>query len=425
HWSVQRLKTIATINDEALPEDTDPRKEFFYVEISSVDPNKGIIAKEELTFQKAPSRARRIVRDGDVIVSTVRTYLRAISEIREPEANLIVSTGFAVVRPGSQLEKRFGAYALRAPYFVDRVVSESVGVSFPAINSSGIGCLPIALPSKPEQRAIIAFLDRKTAKIDALVAKKERLIELLEERRASLIIRTVTEGLSPDKPSKDSGVAWLGQMPGDWELRSLGRLLTSIEQGWSPTAEGREADSSEWAVTKLNAVSHGNFNDREHKALPADLVPIPALEIKPGDVLLTRSNTPKFVGDACFVTNTRQHLMFSDLIYRLTVATSAIDARFLVYWLLSQIGRSQIVADARGSSLSMVKISKGHIRSWLVLVPPVDEQLAIVEFLDCELDRIGGLTRKIGKAIAYLNELRASLISSTVTGKIDVRGEAS
>jgi type I restriction enzyme S subunit len=191
-WNVQRLKTTATINDEALPDDTDPRREILYVDISNVDSVKGILYKEQLTFEKAPSRARRIVRTGDVIVSTVRTYLRAIAEIREPEENLIVSTGFAVIRPRKQFFGSFGAYALRAPYFIDRVVAESVGVSFPAINASEIGCLPILLPPEEEQRVIARYLESETGKIDLLVAKEERLVEMLQDFRTALISAAVT-----------------------------------------------------------------------------------------------------------------------------------------------------------------------------------------------------------------------------------------
>ena len=99
HWEVKRLKYTASINDEALPETTDPGFEMSYVDIRSVDLIRGIVTVEDMVFEDAPSRARRVVRDGDTIVSTVRTYLRAIAPIRNPASNTIVSTGFAVVRP--------------------------------------------------------------------------------------------------------------------------------------------------------------------------------------------------------------------------------------------------------------------------------------------------------------------------------------
>ena len=191
-WQKLRVKHIASINDEVLSEATAPDYELLYVDIGSVEAIYGIQKKEQMRFENAPSRARRRVRDGDVIVSTVRTYLRAIAPVVEPESNLIVSTGFAVVRPRQRLENIFAAYVLRAPYFVDTVVSRSVGVSYPAVNASDIADIHLAVPPSSEQHAIAAFLDRETARIDALIEKVEASIDLLSEYRTALISAAVT-----------------------------------------------------------------------------------------------------------------------------------------------------------------------------------------------------------------------------------------
>lgn len=191
HWNVKRLKHLAALNPESLPEDTDSSREMIYVDIGGVDSLGRIVEREQLTFASAPSRARRLVRHGDVIVSTVRTYLRAIAPISDPEPGLVVSTGFAVVRPADHLTTDYVAYALRAPYFVERVVANSKGVSFPAINESEMATYEVTVPPEPEQLTITSFLDRETAKIDALVAKKEQLIDLLQEKRAALVTHAV------------------------------------------------------------------------------------------------------------------------------------------------------------------------------------------------------------------------------------------
>ena len=197
HWDVKKLKYSVSINEEVLPETTDPSYEMSYVDISSVDQIQGIVAVEDIVFEDAPSRARRVVRDGDTIVSTVRTYLRAIAPVWNPADNTIVSTGFAVVRP-RQVSPAFLSYALRESGFIDAIVARSTGVSYPAVNASEIGTLPIPLPERDEQRAIANFLDSETSKIDTLVAKKRTLIQRLKEKRTALISRTVTCGLPPD-----------------------------------------------------------------------------------------------------------------------------------------------------------------------------------------------------------------------------------
>jgi len=192
HWDLLRLKYLSSINDEVLNEKTEPRFELIYVDIGGVDQYQGIVSTEELVFETAPSRARRIVREGDVIISTVRTYLRAIAPIKHPESNLIVSTGFAVIRPSSALDCNFAPYALRASNFVESIVANSAGVSYPAIDTSKMSCFVMATPDIEEQQEIAAFLDHETAKIDALVAKIHEAIDRLKEYRTALISAAVT-----------------------------------------------------------------------------------------------------------------------------------------------------------------------------------------------------------------------------------------
>ena len=206
HWQVMRLKYVATVNDEALPDTTPANQQIQYVDIGSVDSVKGVTTSETLTFESAPSRARRIVRDGDTIVSTVRTYLRAIAAIREPVENLVVSTGFAVIRP-RRMEPRYLSYAARESRFVETVVARSVGVSYPAVNASEIATIPVPMPPATEQRAISDYLDRETAKLDRLIEKVETAIERLREYRSALITAVVTGMVDVRGASRETGKA--------------------------------------------------------------------------------------------------------------------------------------------------------------------------------------------------------------------------
>ena len=135
HWTLKPVKAIASCNDEVLSESTPEEFEIDYVEISDVAYGQGITSATTMPFGAAPSRARRRVADGDVLISTVRTYLRAIAPLSKPSANLIASTGFAVIRPRS-LHSGYLGYALQSEYFISKVISSSVGVSYPAINAS-------------------------------------------------------------------------------------------------------------------------------------------------------------------------------------------------------------------------------------------------------------------------------------------------
>lgn len=419
-----KLKYVATLNDESLSEETDPDYEILYIDIGNVDSSGRIGDIASYRFEEAPSRARRRVRDGDVIISTVRTYLQAIAQVREPPQNVIASTGFAVVRPRRErLATEYCRYALREPSFLAEVERRSVGVSYPAINVSDFASIPVQVHSLPRQRGIADYLDHETARIDALIAAKERLLALLAEKRRALITSAVTRGLDASVRLRDSGVPWLGKIPAHWATVRLRFLSTRIEQGWSPQAENREPGLHEWGVLKLNAVCQGHFDDSAAKALPPEIEPLTNFEVHQGDFLVTRSNTPTSVGDACFVNGTRARLMLSDLIYRLTLRDDAVDGRFLAHYLTLPVGRSQIEMDARGTSASMVKISQDHIKNWLVPVPPIREQQALVDHLADEVEAIEIVRTTTKNTVSILRERRSALIAAAVTGQLDV-GEA-
>lgn len=199
NWSSKRIKYLATYNDEVLPEDSDEGKEISYIEISGVSLTNGIEHIENTTFGEAPSRARRKVRCGDILISTVRTYLRAIAKLDEVPSNLIASTGFCVIRPKNVVDSGFLGWAVKSELIISEVVARSVGVSYPAINASDLVTIHIPLPPRESQRQIADFLDEKTARIDQLTERIRESITLLEEYRSVLITAVVTGQTSVPK----------------------------------------------------------------------------------------------------------------------------------------------------------------------------------------------------------------------------------
>lgn len=196
----RRLKYAASINDDTLGEKTRPDYELQYIDIGHVDSAGSVKEPVAYQFKDAPSRARRRVRDGDIIVSCVRTYLQAIASIQNPPANLIVSTGFAVVRPSPEfLDPRFAGHALREPSFLAEIMKRSVGVSYPAINQYDLADISIPLPPLPEQRAIADFLDQETVRLDATAREIKDTVNLLKERRNALISAVVSGRVDMDR----------------------------------------------------------------------------------------------------------------------------------------------------------------------------------------------------------------------------------
>ena len=243
-WNIKKLKFCCKSNSNTLREDTDRQLEIRYVDIGSVSQGK-IEKVEHHSFKNAPSRARRLAKEGDTIVSTVRTYLKAISYVDKEYADCVFSTGFSVLSPSNLFKSNFFSYLLQSETFVNEVVKCSKGVSFPAITPWELGNFPIVAPPIKEQKRIAEFLDRKTAEIDLAIAQKQRLIELLKEQKAIPIDRAVTKGLNSNVPMRDSGIDWIGEIPEHWKVSRIGFLasvtkLTGFEYTscWKTDEEG-------------------------------------------------------------------------------------------------------------------------------------------------------------------------------------------
>ena len=193
HWQVRPLKHWVKINEQALPESTDPDYAFDYIDIGSVSTGYLINNPEHMQFRNAPSRARRILRDGDTIISTVRTYLRAIYFVDGAPQNLIASTGFAVLTPQKGVYPKFLGFVIQSNSFIDKVTACSVGVAYPAIAETRLAAFPLAMPGNiEEQQAIAKLIETDSASIDTAVTKALKEIDLIQEYRTRLTSDVVT-----------------------------------------------------------------------------------------------------------------------------------------------------------------------------------------------------------------------------------------
>lgn len=191
-WEVDRLKNLVNYNEQTLKETTNKSYRFKYIDIGSVEYGKGLSPLEIMNFEKAPSRARRIVNEGDIIISTVRTYLKAIAVVPKSDMPIIVSTGFITLRTKGVVEQEYLKYVVQSETFISEISSKSVGVNYPAINAAELINIKIVIPPKEERLKIISHLDKKTRIIDEAVANKQKQLEILEEYKKSLIYEYVT-----------------------------------------------------------------------------------------------------------------------------------------------------------------------------------------------------------------------------------------
>lgn len=218
HWEVKPLKRWVRLNARTLGQKTRPDFEFRYVDIGSVQTGRLVKEPERIRFEAAPSRARRVLRRGDTIISTVRTYLKAIWYVGEDADDLIASTGFAVLTPGSGVEPEYLGYVIQSSPFVNRVTANSIGIAYPAIAETVLGRFPVALPpTVDEQQAIVAHIKTESAPLDDAIARTEEEIKLIREYRDRLIADVVTGQVDvrswqpgPDDVVDDAALAALG-----------------------------------------------------------------------------------------------------------------------------------------------------------------------------------------------------------------------
>lgn len=410
-WQVVRFKSRVRLTTDRADEKSNP------VALENIESWTGRLIESDSEFAAEGVRFEA----GDVLFGKLRPYLaKSWAADRAGEA----VGDFYVMRPGPGVDTKFLNYMTLSPAFISMVDGSTFGSKMPRASWDFIANIRQPFPGIEVQNQIVSFLDRETAQIDELIDKQERLIELLAEKRQAVITYAVTKGLDPAATTtKPSGIPWLGNIPAHWTESQLGTwLVHKIEGGYSPTASGIFPEEESWGVLSLGAVGRGEFLPGNVKAVdPSAEVPT-TLEIRDGDLLLTRSNVRERVGYAALVEGSRPLTIFPDLIYRLALS-SAVDKQYLACFLSSTQARAQIESSARGSSGTMPKISHDQIRAWRIPLPPLTEQQEIVEFVQSECARIDKVSLTASSAIGVLRERRSALISAAVTGKIDVTNE--
>ena len=411
----RKIKYVATINDETLSEDTDPSYELQYVDIGNVDSSGQMHDIVTYSFSEAPSRARRRVRDGDVIVSCVRTYLQAIAPIQHPPDNLIVSTGFAVVRPSLGVLGTFAKYALREPSFLAEVERRSVGVNYPTINTSDLRDITVHLPDAKCQAAIANYLDRKTARLDALVVTKERVLALLAEKRQAIITRAVTRGLDSHAVLRKSGIPWLGEIPSHWDIWKLGHLST-IGNGSTPS----RLNAAYWSNGTIpwlssSVVGQHEVTEATQFVTEAALRECQLTEVKKGSVLVGIVGQGKTRGAATVLSI---DATINQNLAHISPVSTLVDPWYLRWTLFTAYEHLRSISDDGGRAKGTLTCD--NLANLKVAIPPLGEQRQIVAHIANDIRKLDRLLVLIKMTTELLKERRAALISDAVSGQLDV-----
>ena len=407
NWDSLRLKYLVTCNDESLSEDIDPDFEFAYIDIGSVEYGKGITQRQHMRFAESPSRARRIVREKDVILSTVRTYLKAVATIDSYSIPQIVSTGFAVLRAREgKVVSDFLNFAVLSDAFVSLIEAKSTGISYPAINASDVVEIPIPVPPIDEQNRIAEYLSNQCAKIDAVIEQTRASIEEYKKLKQAVITQAVTKGIRPNRPLKDSGVEWIKEIPVDWTMERGKVLFQEIDHR---SSDGSEELLTVSQYTGVTPRSQKNVNMFEAESLEGYKI----CEI--GDIA---ANTMWLWAGAIGVSRYFGVISPSYNIYR--QKSGRYDPTYLDYLLRTEPLVQHFESLSTGIRASRLRLYPQQFLCIRYPVPPMEEQKEIVCYLQVIISEMDLL---IEKKLQYLGEIESykkSLIFEYVTGKREV-----
>lgn len=352
------------------------------------------------------------VQPDDFVIS-LRSFQGGIERSRYAGC---VSPAYTVLRPHAELVAGFWEYLLKSSKYIAALQTMTDGIRDGKNISYGqFGALCVPLAPSDEQAAIAAFLDRETAKIDGLIAEQERLVSLLAEKRQATISHAVTRGLNPDLPMKDSGVAWLGEVPAHWNLKRVKDCGCEIVDCKNRTPELHP--DGDFFVIRTSCVKNGSFNPAPgYFTDEANFLEWTAKgRPQAGDVLFTREAP---TGEACLAPENLDFCLGQRMMY-IRPPAEALASKFLLYSIYGGLIRERIDEKSKGSTVGHLRV--GEVGELPLLLPPLEEQLELIQVLDAELDKLGTLSDKAQRIIRLLKERRSALIASAVTGQIDVR----
>lgn len=354
-----------------------------------------------------------MLKKDDLLISAVgatfgKSYLHTENDQAHCYAGYLVK-----VTPGADLLPGFLAYWSESDDYWYQVRSRVIQATIQNFSAAKVRDLSLLVPPVETQRALCDFLDRETAQAEALVTKYERLIELLEEKRAALITQAVTKGLDSKVPLKDSGVQWIGMIPAHWTCTALNRFATRVVVGIAEAATHAYADEGVPILRSTNIRAN---------SIRGDILRIQrefALErgsklIRAGDLVTVRTGN---AGVTAVVPNELDGCQCFTML--ITSLRSACIPGFFSLAINSDYGQRYFALEAWGTA--QANISVPILKAFPIAVPPVEEQARIVRYLGGQLATLDDLIRRTGSAIELLNERRTALITAAVTGQIDVR----
>ncbi len=433
HWSVKRLRFVAQLNpSKSETAKLDRETEVSFLPMEAVGDN-GSLNLERTRQIGEVETGYTYFREGDVTVAKITPCFE--NGKGAVMRGLLGGIGFGtteliVARP--LISEAFSEYLhwlFISAQFRKLGESSMYGAGGQKrVPDEFVRNFATAFPAVSEQHTISTFLDRETAKIDALIAEQQRLIELLKEKRQAVISHAVTKGLNPDAPMKDSGIEWLGEVPEYWEVKRLKHIKALSPNSFVDGPFGSNLKSEHFIddgdvyVIESNFATQGRLEPSELKTISREhFETIRRSETKAGDIIVAKIGAQ--FGKATILPNIDKLAVVSGNSMKLTVNNDVCNTIWAYWQLFNLKANGEIDILVNGSA--QPALSLGAMNELVFLLPSADEQEEIIACLDRETVKLDALTTEAQRVITLLQERRTALISAAVTGKIDVRSSLS
>ena len=423
-WTVGRLKDISNMNEKSLTDKISKDYQFKYVDISNVNQNGLIQEPETVTFSEAPSRARRIVRENDIIISTVRTYLKAIAFFDFYPKDYIASTGFAVLSPNKKIDAKFLSFYSQSELFVDLVIRFSTGVSYPAINSTTLSCLYVYLPSLEEQKNIAKYLNTKSQAIDKKINLLTKKADLYKELRKSIIKDAVCKGLDKNVTLKESEFVFsVNAKWNRYRLKDLGFLYSGLS-GKAGDDFNQDDNPNNKGFIPFTNIANNTYLKANHLGTVVVYENEKQNKVRKGDLFfLMSSEGYDDVGKTAALAEDIPDTYLNSFCKGYRITKKNCEPYFINYLLISDNYRKYLITEGKGFTRINLKMEK--VTDFFVYLPPTkEEQTAIANYLDEKTQKIDAIINHLQLIINHYKELRKTLINDVVTGKIKVINQA-
>jgi type I restriction enzyme S subunit len=374
--------------------------------------------EDHITVEGLESSATKLVAPGAVLLVMRSGILRHSIPVAINRVPVALNQDMRALTPLPRLEARYLARLMEGHQQQLLNAWSKVGSTVESLESDLVGETEIAVPPLPQQRAIADYLDRETARLDALVAAKERVLGLLAEKRRALITRAVTHGLDPRAPLRDSGIPWLGEIPLHWGATRL-KFVAEVRGGLTLGKRYGTADLVELPYLRVANVQDGHLDLSDVATVLAPPAEAATCMLEAGDVLMNEGGDADKLGRGCVWRGEIAPCLHQNHVF--AVRPRRVLSDWLNTWTSTDGAKAFFECRAKQST-NLASISATNINELPIPLPPPGEQRAIVDQVNSELAKLAELRAATERTTALLKERRAALIAAAVAGRIDVGG---